>query len=369
MNLETSLARIVSAETVTCCGSVLKAGLALCLLGMLAVGAQPTVGAAEPGDAASKGLLLVANKGDQTLGIIDPDTGRQIATVPEDGVTGHEVAASPDGKRAFVPIYGNSGVGHAGTDGSLLRVIDLAKRAIVGTVDFGKGVRPHCAVFGPKDGLLYVTTELENAVTVIDPNTLKIVATVPTGQTESHMLAITRDGRRGYTANVGPGTVSVLDLETRKVLEIIPISHSTQRIALSPDDRWVFTADQTKPQLAVIDTATNKVKQWVTLPGIGYGTAATPDGRWLLVALIGINKVGAVNLETMKVERTLDVPRAPQEVAVRPDGAEAYVSCDASRQVAVLNLKNWKVEKLIDAGRGADGLAWARAGGGEALKR
>src|SRR5678809_262836 len=52
----------------------------------------------------SKGLLLVANKGDHTLGIIDPVAGRQIAVVPEDGNTGHEVAASPDGKRAFVPI-------------------------------------------------------------------------------------------------------------------------------------------------------------------------------------------------------------------------------------------------------------------------
>ena len=281
--------------------------------------------------------------------------------MPEDGVTGHEVAASPDGTRAFVPIYGNSGVGHAGTDGRLLRVIDLATRAIVGTVDFGKGVRPHCAVFGPKNGLLYVTTELNNSVTVIDPRSLSIIETIPTGQPESHMLAITRDGRRGYTSNVGPGTVSVLDLEAKKVLAIIPISRTAQRISLSVDDRWVFTADQTKPQLAVIDTATNQVKTWVPLSGFGYGTAPTPDGRWLVVALPSVNKVAVVDLESMKVVREFDVPRAPQEVLVRPDGAAAYVSCDASRQVAVIDLKNWKVERLIDAGRGADGLAWAPA--------
>jgi YVTN family beta-propeller protein len=59
--------------------------------------------------APGEGTLLVANKGDQTLGIIDPETGRQIATVREDGFTGHEIAASPDGRVAFVPIYGNSG--------------------------------------------------------------------------------------------------------------------------------------------------------------------------------------------------------------------------------------------------------------------
>jgi DNA-binding beta-propeller fold protein YncE len=73
----------------------------------------------------SGGMLLVANKGDRTLGFIDPTAGQQIATVAEGGETGHEVAASSDGKRAFVPIYGNSGVGMPGTDGSTLAVIDL----------------------------------------------------------------------------------------------------------------------------------------------------------------------------------------------------------------------------------------------------
>ena len=311
--------------------------------------------------ASSKGFLLVANKGDHTMGIIDPVAGKQVATVEEDGVTGHELAASLDGKLAFVPIFGNAGVGKAGTDGSLIRVIDIAKREVVGTVDFGKGVRPHCAVIGPKNGLLYVSTELENAIAVIDPKTFKIVSTIPTGSAESHMLAITSDGKRGYTANVGPGTVSVLDLEAKKVLHSIKISPITQRISISPDDRWVFTADQTKPQLAVIDTATNGIRHWVTLPGIGYGTAPTPDGRWLLVALLQINKVGVVDLKKMEVTRTLDVPKAPQEVLVRPDGAEAYVSCDASHKVAVIDLKDWKVSKLIEAGPGVDGLAWAKA--------
>ena len=34
--------------------------------------------------------LLVANKGDRTLGIIDRVVGRQVAVVADNGVTGHE---------------------------------------------------------------------------------------------------------------------------------------------------------------------------------------------------------------------------------------------------------------------------------------
>src|SRR6266567_5497136 len=133
-------------------------------------------------------ILLVANKGDHTLGIIDADVGRQIATVPENGITGHEVTASPDGRLAYVPIYGNSGVGKPGTNGRNMVVIDIASHKVVGNVDFGHEVRPHLPVFGPKDGLLYVTTELDKSVTIIDPKTLKIVGSIPTGQPESHML-------------------------------------------------------------------------------------------------------------------------------------------------------------------------------------
>jgi len=307
-----------------------------------------------------QGTLLVTNKGDRTLSLIDPATNKQIAVIPEEGVTGHEVAASADGKRAFVPIFGDSGVGKPGTDGQLIRVIDLAKRAIVGTVDFGQGVRPHCPIFNEKTGLLYVTTEKENTVSIIDPATLKITGSVSTGQEQSHMLAVTRDGKRGYTANVGPGTVSVLDLEAKKLLKVIPVAKMTQRISLSVDEHLAFTADQFEPRLVVIDTATNEVKTHIALPDIGYGTAPTPDGKSLVVALININEVAVVDLTTMKVTGTVKVPKAPQYVLVRPDGAVAYVSCDASAQVAAINLKDLKVAALIDVGKTADGLAWAK---------
>jgi len=304
-------------------------------------------------------LLLAANKGEHTLGLIDPTAARQIATVDVGGVTGHEVIASPDGRLAYVPIYGNSGVGLPGTDGSTLAVIDIGSRKIVGSVDFGHGVRPHCPLINPKDKLLYVTTEIDQVVSVIDPATLKVVGKIPTGGPESHMLAISRDGRRGYTANVGPGSVSVLDLENRKIITVIPVAPKVQRITLSVDDKLVFTADQTKPQLAVIDTATNKLKTWIPLPVQGYGAAPTPDGRWLVVALPSGKQVAVVDLSTMKVAHTVDVPAAPQEVVISPDGRTAYVSCDASQKVAAIRTSDWTVEKLIDAGHGVDGLAWA----------
>jgi len=305
------------------------------------------------------GLVLVANKGEHTLGIIDTATNQQVAKIAESGTTGHEVVASPDGKLAFVPIYGNSGVGLPGTDGRTIDVIDLGQRQVIHTIDFGHGVRPHCAIFGPKDGLLYVTIELDKAIAVIDPHTFKILRTIPTGQAESHMLAISPDGRYGYTANVGPGTVSVIDIAARKTLAVIPVAGHVQRISVSPDGRWVFTSDTEKPRLAAIDSKTNKVDRWIELEGPGYGSASTPDGKWLLVAMPSANGVAVVDLATLSVVKTVEVPASPQEVLLASDGQVAYVSCDRSAQVAAIQTGSWSV-KLIGAGRGADGLAWVK---------
>lgn len=310
---------------------------------------------------AGEGLLLVANKGARAVSIIDTAAGKELAQVPENDNTAHELIASPDGKTAYVPIYGDSGVGRAGSDGRQLLVLDIPSRKITGAVDFGKGLRPHLPLIGPKNGLLYVTTELDQTISIIDPKTLKIVGTVPTGQNESHMLAISSDGKRGYTANVGPGTVSVLDLEAKKTITVIPISKVTQRIALSHDDKHAFTADQVEPRLAVIDTKTNKIADWITLPAIGFSTSPTPDGRWLAVTSPKAGKLFVVNLKTKQVEHTLDMPKLPQEVLVRPDGKMAYVSCDIAKKVVAVRTSDWQVDREIDAGAGADGLAWARA--------
>ena len=197
--------------------------------------------------ASAQGTLLVAEKGGQSLALVDPTTGHLLASIPEGGVTGHEVAASKDGRYAYVPIYGNSGVGAPGTDGSTMVTIDIAARKVVSTFDFHHGVRPHCPVVGP-DNLLYVTTELDKTVSIFelkDPAAPKLIGSIPTGSAESHLLALSHDGRFGYIANVGPGTVSVLDIKARKLITVLPVSGMVQRMSVSIDDKYAFTSDQT----------------------------------------------------------------------------------------------------------------------------
>ena len=310
---------------------------------------------------APSGLLLATNQYANTLSIIDPTSGKEIAVLPEQHITGHELETSPDGRTVFIPIYGNSGVGKPGTDGHEILVVDIASRRIAHVIDLGHGVRPHKAIYNSADGLLYVSAELDNAIDIIDPKTLSVIGSVPTGEPQSHMFVLSPDGSRAYTANVSSGTVSVLDLKTRKVITVIPVAHGVQRIAISNDGALVFTSDTDKHELDVIDTASNRVKTRIPLAANGYGSAATADGHALLVALPAIDQVAVVDLHTLKVTHTIPTPPGPQAILLRPDGRVAYVSCMRSKTIVAINLDTFTVSQTIGAGDGVDGLAWASA--------
>ena len=119
------------------------------------------------------GTLLVANQKAHTLSVIDPVAAKEVASIPITGIAGHEVATSPDNRTAFVPIYGDSGVGRPGTDGQTLLVVDIPTRSITRTVDFGHPVRPHLPIYDRSRNLLFVSTELDQAITAIDPQDLQ----------------------------------------------------------------------------------------------------------------------------------------------------------------------------------------------------
>src|SRR5215469_632684 len=306
----------------------------------------------------SGGLLVVANQKEHTVLVVDPEQRRELAKIVV-GVNGHEVMVSKYGRYAYVPIYGNSGVGRPGTDGTTIDVIDLQQRKLAATIDLGKPLRPHRAEWGP-DGKLYVTAELGNAVDVLDPSTRKIVAEIPTGQKESHMLVISPDGQRAYTANVGAGSVSVLDLAKRSLIATIPVAKMVQRISISPEGKHVYTHDQDAPRIAVIDTATNKVADWIEVPTSVYASEPTPDRR-SLVTLDRSSHAYVIDLQSKKVLHTYKISDGASEVLIRPGGDVAYLSGTGAGRIDVLDLHAWQLQNPIELTAGVDGMSWLPA--------
>ena len=311
---------------------------------------------------AQTGTLVVVNQKQHAVDLIDPTARKTLAAVTV-GVNGHEIALSRNGRLAYVPIYSNTGVGKPGTNGQVIDVIDLKQAKVERTIDLGHPVRPHKPLFGP-DGLLYVTAELDKAIDVVDVTTDTVVGQIPTGAEQSHILGISPDGRRGYTANVGEGSVSVLDIKARKLITVIPLTKRVQRIAVSNDGRWVFTSDWDQPRVAVIDTKTNALSRWIPVEGIPYVTQPTPDGKWLVVSATSKDEKGVlsvVDLKTMAVARTIPVASLVSSFLVH--NGQLYMSCAANGAIEVLDVRaetpeKWTLGTPIQLAPGVDGMAW-----------
>ena len=303
----------------------------------------------------SPGFLFIANQYEHTALLVDLRTKTPVARV-EVGVNGHEVVVSPDMHFGYVPIYGNSGVGKPGTDGDRIDIIDLKERKLAGSIPMGKAVRPHCARFGP-DGFLYVSAELAQAIYVVDVKAKKVVGEIPTGAIESHMFVLSPDGKRAYTSNVHAGSVSVLDLEKRALITVIPVSKIVQRISITADGKRVFTHDQDAPRIAVIDTATNKISGWIPVGATVYSSAPLPDGH-TMVASSPSGKFFSIDLDNLKQTGEADACAAVGEIALSQDGNRAFLTCPSTGQLMVFNSHNGKPDTEIMLTKGVDGIQW-----------
>ena len=170
------------------------------------------------------GAVLVVHQDGASAWLHDAATGEVLARFPT-GVGPHEVAVSPDGRRAVVTDYGDRE-----TVGASLTVLDLATRTVERTVPLGDYERPHGVAFLP-DGRVAVTAERDSAVVVVDLGAGAVVSAASTGQQLSHLLALAPDGRTAYTGNILSETVSRVDLTGERspaVAQVGPIGRAGQ---------------------------------------------------------------------------------------------------------------------------------------------
>src|SRR5689334_10520463 len=96
--------------------------------------------------------LIVANKAEATVSLIDLASGKVAATLPV-GTGPHEVAVSPDGRLALIANYGTGQ-----QPGSSLTLIDVPGAKVVKTIGLGEHLKPHGMAFLGNDRAL-VTSE------------------------------------------------------------------------------------------------------------------------------------------------------------------------------------------------------------------
>jgi YVTN family beta-propeller protein len=297
--------------------------------------------------------LLVLNKEDANLAVVDPVSGNVLGRVPV-GQGPHELVTSADGKVAFASNYGTGPA-----PGRSISMIDLASMKELRRIDVSPLSRPHGLAF--VNGKLYFTAEADKKIARYDPATDKIDWQFETGQATTHMVLPTRDARTIFTSNIGGDSVSAIQLgaDGTWTQTVIPVGKGPEGIDLSPNGREVWSAHSRDGGVSIIDVASKKVLQTIDVATKRSNRIKlTPDAKFALVSDIDTGEIVVLDAPGRKVIAHIPVGKSPEGILMPAAGGRAYVAVNGDNFIAVIDLKTWKMTKKISTGTGPDGMAW-----------
>jgi YVTN family beta-propeller protein len=315
--------------------------------------------------------LLVGNKTDNTVDLIDLSSGTSRATLPT-GVGPHEIAVAPGGTLAVISNYGSRE-----NRGSSLTLIDLVAAKVVNTTHLGEHTSPHGMAWLDEDRLV-VTTEGSAHLLIVDPHRGEVLRAISTGQEISHMVAVAADAGRAFVANIGSGTVTVIDLVAGRKLADLRTGDGAEGITVSGDGAKVWVTNRAADTISVIDVRTLTIDRTHPCASFPIRVALTPDERFALVSVARTGEVVQLDAKTGRetARAKLDLSALPESttrlfgdqfgkspvpvgLVIAPDGRTAWIAATQADMVVAIDPETLAVKGLIRAGKEPDGMAYS----------
>jgi len=302
-------------------------------------------------------FLLVLEKDDRSLAIVDPTSLKVVGRVAA-GEDPHEIVASEDGKFAYISNYGAFS-----TPLHTLSVVDLETQKALPAVDLGALRAPHGLEL--VNGKIYFTAEGSKAIGRVDPSSKQVDWVLGIGQNRTHMLVVAQDLRRIFTSNVNSDTISILEHDKNGDVSgwtetVIPVGKGPEGFDVSPDGKELWAANSHDGTVSIVDVASKKVTQTLDLhTKFANRLKFTPDGKLVLISDLGTGDLVVLDATARKEIKRVSLGHGAAGILIGADGSLAYIALSRDNCVAVFDLKTLSVIGRIATGKGPDGMAWA----------
>ncbi len=261
-----------------------------------------------------KTLWVAQDLGDQ-LTMINPATGKPGETISVDDP--YNMYYTPDGKYAIVMAEREEridfrdaqtmkivnrvpvnckGVNHAdfSIDGrymiatcefsSELIKVDVAGQKVLAHLKLTPAGMPQDCRLSPDGKVFYVANMDSDGVHLIDGDAFRQIAFLPTGK-GAHGLYFSRDSKYLYVSNRGEGSVSLIDLSTRRVATKwrIPGGGSPDMGGVSADGKSLWLSGRYNSEVYVFDTSNGNLRARIKVGAGPHGMCVYPQpGRYSL---------------------------------------------------------------------------------------
>jgi YVTN family beta-propeller protein len=208
------------------------------------------------------------------------------------------------------------------------------------------------------DGKLIVVTNVNSATVTILEKTEGRAGGLPTGigPPPGSGPGGPPEGNNGLPPGMPPGPPPTPPGGDWK-LTVIPVGHGSEGFDVSPDGKEVWVANAQDGTVSIVDLATKRVTATLQANVRGANRLKfTPDGKLVLISP-GTALV-ILDAATHKEVKRLAAVHGSGGIQMQPDGARAYVACGRDNYVAVIDLKTFEMVGKVEVAS-PDGLAWA----------
>lgn len=184
-------------------------------------------------------------------------------------------------------------------------------------------------------GTAYVSSEKDDALTMIDTQTLAVKGTVPTCKRGRHIQRLP-DGKL-MVACTDSNAADVIDPATAKSARRVPLGAEPEAFDISPDGKTIYVSNEDEGAASFVDAATGKVLQSVKVGKEPEGVKISADGKTLYVTSEVASLVHVIDVATAKVVKNVKVGKRPRRMALTPDGKELWVTNELDASVSIVS--------------------------------
>lgn len=315
----------------------------ICVLGWLGMLATPAM--------AGPTVYIPLGSGNRVIAV-DAATSRITASYPG-AMNSHGLVATPDGEYLVAGSFAETPMPPGASPDTLngkLYLVHPAHGHVMLTIPV-PGMTHHQAI--TPDGRYVLSTHpTRGFVSVVDLQSNRMVRTVPTGPAPNYTL-VTRDGKRAYVTNSGNGTLSEIDLVGWKPVRTLQAGPGPEHAVFSADEKTIYVANPRAGRVSVVSVASGEVIKTYTIGKGAHGLDISDDGATLFVSARGDNKLVGLDIRTGR-QRTLTLSPAPYHLNTIHGAGVVYVSSSKKPLIWVVDQKTLKRvgEIKLPAGEG-----------------
>lgn len=163
----------------------------------------------------------------------------------------------------------------------------------------------------------------------------------------SNNIVMNQEGDSIYIANIDVNTVSIVDVQTKEVLNEIPVGNRPKQLTLSPDEKLLYVACMFDNRVDIISLEKNEVVDSIVVGIEPFGIITSQDGKLLYTANYRSGTVSVIDLTSKNVLKEIEIGDRPRTLTITANGEKIYVPHYLDAKISVIHTADNVVQKVI----------------------